>query len=191
MTNECLYSLNRRVVCLEMKNLIRVAIGSVPKNAGTFTFYRTLRPSLLDYGFDLCCVSVGKKEAIIWEDAFADEGCSCLAEKTGNVKKQAMIFVDWCTDQSVDIVMGINSVAILSALPHLPENIRVMSRCANSFDHGYQITVSCYERLVGIIAQTPRQVHDLSKKYGVSKDRLNLIPDGLSTTRREFFFCRA
>jgi len=166
-----------------MTQSIKFIFGSVPKDGGTFTFYRTLRPQLLEYEIDMCCVSVGQSEARLWDDDFADEGCVCLAEKTGNVKKQAVIFVDWCKGQGVDIVMGINSVAILSALPHLPGNIRVMSRCANSFDHGYQITVSCYERLAGIIAQTPRQVHDLSENYGVAKDRLSLIPNGIEIAK--------
>ena len=166
-----------------MTHTIKFIFGSIPKDGGTFTFYRTLRPQLIDYGINMRCVSVGKGEANLWDDDFADEGCFCLAEKTGNVKGQAMIFVDWCKDHGVDIVMGINSVAILSALPHLPGNIRVMSRCANSFDHGYRITVSCYERLAGIIAQTPRQIHDLSKNYGVAKDRLSLIHNGIEIVK--------
>lgn len=58
-----------------------------------------------------------------------------------------------------------------------------MARCANSFGHGYQITISCYERLAGIIAQTPRQVHDLSERYGVAKDRLSLIPNGIEIAK--------
>lgn len=157
--------------------------ASVPKDGGTFTFYRTIRPKLLEHSIDMKCVSVGQSETRLWDDDFADGECFCLAEKTENVKKQAAIFVDWCKEQNVDIVFGINSIAILSALPHLPGNIRVMSRCANSFDHGYQITVSCYERLAGIIAQTPRQVHDLSENYGVSKDRLNLIPNGIEIAK--------
>lgn len=165
-----------------MKNII-FAFGSVPKDGGTFTFYQTLKPQLLEYEIDMRCVSVGQSEACLWDDEFADEGCVCLAEKTENVKKQAMIFVYWCMDQGVDIVMGINSVAILSALPHLSGNIRVMSRCANSFEHGYKITVSCYERLAGIIAQTPRQVHDLSENYWVAKDKLNLIPNGIEIAK--------
>lgn len=68
------------------KNTI-IAIGSVPKDGGTFTFYRTLRPQLLEYGIDMRCVSVGQREAHIWDGAFADEGCFCLGENIGNVKK--------------------------------------------------------------------------------------------------------
>ena len=61
----------------------------------------------------------------------------------------------------LDVVMGVNSEAILSALPHLPERIRVLSRCANGFDHGYKITLSGRERLSGIIALSPRLAQDL------------------------------
>ncbi|MGK0176741.1 MAG: glycosyltransferase involved in cell wall biosynthesis, partial [Lentimonas sp.] len=100
-------------------------------------------------------------------------------------KKQAQTFVEWCENAGVDIVFGINSIAILSALPHLPQNIRVMSRCANAFDHGYRITVSCYERLSRIIALAPRQVDDLISIYGAEKDRIELIPNGTSTERFE------
>jgi len=161
------------------KNIV-IAIGSVPKDGGTFTFYRTLRPKLLEQGIDVYCVSVGKSEATLWDNAFADEGCVLLAASKANVKEQSEVFVDWCEKVGVDVVMAINSVAILSALPHLPEKIRVMSRCANAFDHGYRITVACYERLARIVALAPRQIHDLCSDYGVDEGRICLIPNGVA-----------
>ena len=168
---------------MEKNKIIRVAFGSVPKDGGTYTFYRNIRPVLNDYGIDIRCVTVGKTEADLVEPSLVDKGCVTLAAHTGNIKKQAQIFSHWCENMGVDIVLGINSVAILSALPHLPEKIRVMARCANSFDHGYKITVSCYDRLAAIIAQTPRQVEDLSNKYDVSMDKLALIPNGIEANR--------
>jgi len=159
---------------------ILLAFGSVPKDSGTFTFYRTLRPMLTNDGIDMRCVSVGEREAALWDQDFADEGCVQLAAHTANVKKQARAFADWCQEAGVDLVIGINSVAILSSLPHLPENLRVLSRCANSFDHGYRITVSCYDRLVRIVTTTPRQVRDLTRDYGVTEARMSLIPNGIA-----------
>lgn len=159
--------------------MIKFAFGSVPKDGGTFTFYRNMRPSLLKHGIDMRCVSVGSAQAELWEDAYDDEGCVLLAANTRNIKKQAMAFAEWCEAEQVDIVMGINSEAILSALPHLPERIRCMSRCANSFDHGYRITLSGYERLAGIIAQTPRQLKDLTETYGADPERITVIPNGI------------
>jgi len=158
---------------------IKVAFGSVPKDGGTFTFYRNMRPALLEYGIDMRCVSLGKAQAALWEDAYVDDGCVLLARKTRNIKKQAMEFAKWCEAESIDIVMGINSEAILSSLPHLPEKIRVMARCANAFDHGYRITLSCAERLARIIAITPRLEQDLINQYGANAEIMHLIPNGV------------
>ena len=144
---------------------IRVALGAVPKDGGTFTFYRNLRPAIKAYGIDLRCVTVGRREAELWEPGYADDGCVLLAPKTRSIKKQAQAFVAWCEEESIDIVIGLNSEAILSALPHLPEHIRVMSRCANAFDHGYRITLSCEPRLARIVAITPRLQKDLVESY--------------------------
>lgn len=159
---------------------IKIAFGSVPKDGGTFTFYRNIRPELEEYGIDLRCISVGNKEAGLWDSDFDDEGCVLLAENESDVKNQAMAFVDWCAETGVDIVMGINSFAILSALPHLPEEIRVMSRCANAFDHGYQITMSGRDRLSRIIATTPRLKNDLVRLYDADEGIIELIPNGIS-----------
>ncbi len=163
-----------------MSKSIIVAFGTVPKDGGTFTFYRNLRPAIQEYGIDLRCVAVGKDQAGLWEDAYADDGCVLLASGTRNVKKQAMAFAQWCEQAGVDIVMGINSEAILSSLPHLPEKVRVLSRCANAFDHGYKITMACAERLAAIIATTPRLEHDLVQSYGADRSKVCLIPNGIA-----------
>lgn len=166
-----------------MSKSILVAFGSVPKDGGTFTFYRNLRRPLLEQGIDLRCVSVGQQEANLWEPEYSDDGCVLLVPETADRKEQAMAFVDWCQREAVDIVIAVNSVAMLSALPHLPENIRTVARCANAFDHGYRITVSSYDRLSRIVALAPRQVGDLVNFYGASEDRITLIPNGTSVTR--------
>ncbi|MFW2439051.1 MAG: glycosyltransferase family 4 protein [Arenicellales bacterium] len=160
--------------------MVIVAFGSVPKDSGTFTFYRNIRPALLEHNIDIRCVSTGKAQAELWEDEYADEGCVLLASSTRNIKKQAILFAEWCEQECVDIVMGINSDAILSSLPHLPEKIRVLSRCANAFDHGYKITMACVGRLAAIVATTPRLETDLVGSYGANISLLHLIPNGIA-----------
>lgn len=156
-----------------------LAYGSVPHDTGTFTFYRNLRAGLRPYGWDVRCVSIGAQERRVWDPSFADEGCVLLAGDQTDRKRQAQAFVEWCDAEGVDVVMPINSVAILSAIPHLPESVRVVSRCANAFDHGYRITISGEDRLAKIVATTPRHIHDLTQRYGVREDRLTLIPHGI------------
>ena len=162
-----------------MKNNINIAFGSVPKDGGTFTFYRNIRPALEKYGIFMYCVAVGKEQAELWEKSYADSNTVLLAKDTYNVKKQAQAFVSWCVSMNIDIVMGINSEAILSAIPHLPKHIRVVSRCANAFDHGYRITLSGKERLQAIFALTPRLQDDLIEKYDANPAIMHLIPNGI------------
>ncbi len=160
-----------------------IAIGSVPKDSGTFTFYRTLREGLSQYGMEVKCVSVGASDAALCEEAFKDDGCVTLAAAESNIKKQSQAFADWCVKSGVDIVIGLNSVAILSSLQHLPVSIKIISRCATVFDHGYQITMSGYERLSKIVAVNPRQVSELVDCYGATQDRIVLIPNGTDINR--------
>lgn len=169
------------IVSSESRKIV-VAYGSVPKGSGTFTFYRNLRPRLLDHGIDLRCVTIGHHQATLWQDSYADEGCVLLAADSKRVKAQSMAFAHWCDAQAVDIVIGVNSQPILSSLYHLPRQIRVVSRCANAFDHGYRITLSGRERLCAIVATTPRLQHDLINAYGANEDLVRLIPNGIDTT---------
>lgn len=161
--------------------MIKFAFGSVPKDGGTFTFYRNLRPALLEHGIDMRCVAVGKTQAALWDQNYVDDGCVLLAPQTRDIKKQAQAFTDWCEDEQVDIVMGINSEAILSAIPHLPERLWVLSRCASGVDHGYKITMSGKERLTRIVATTPRLAQDLINHYGADPSIVHLIPNGIAS----------
>ena len=162
-----------------MKNNINIAFGSVPKDGGTFTFYRNIRPELETHGITMYCVALGRQQATLWEEGYADKNTVLLAANTYNLKKQAKVFVKWCETMKIDIVMGINSEAILSAIPHLPIHIRVVSRCANAFDHGYRITMSGRERLQAIFAITPRLQEDLINKYDADSAIMHLIPNGI------------
>jgi len=160
--------------------MINVAFASLPKDSGTFTFYRNQRMELLKRDINMRCVAVGAEQKELWNHAFADEGCVMLASNTRNLKAQAKIFADWCELEKIDIVIGINSPAILSALPHLPEHIRVVARCANAFEHGYRITMAGQERLARIIALSPRLRDDLLTKYDANPHLMRLIPNGIN-----------
>jgi glycosyltransferase involved in cell wall biosynthesis len=171
-------------------NAIKVAFGSVPKDGGTFTFYRNLRPALQDHGISLQCVTVGKKEAALVESTYVDSGCVLLAAESEDVREQAQSFAVWCHRESIDIVIAVNSVAILSALPYLPRYIRVLSRCANGFEEGYRVTLSGGKRLMKIIALTPRLKTDLVEKYAVQPSQICLIPNGIDPAPFETSFTR-
>ena len=162
---------------------IKIAYGSVPKDGGTFTFYKNQREALLRLGYQLICVSIGLRQSDLWDAKFADEGCVLLAKNTLSVKKQAKTFVQWCVKENIQFVIGVNSEAILSAIPHLPTNIRVISRAANAFDHGYKIVLSGGERIEQIVALTPRLRDDLVNQYNANPNIIRIIPNGIDKNR--------
>ncbi len=155
----------------------------MPKDGGTFTFYKNQRSALLQFGYELICVSIGKRQSELWEDDFADEGCVLLAKDTFSIKKQAQIFVAWCQKENIQFVIGVNSEAILSAIPHLPSQIHVVSRAANAFDHGYKIVLSGGKRIEQIVALTPRLKDDLVNLYAANPHIIRIIPNGIDKHR--------
>lgn len=167
---------------------IRIACGTVPKDSGTFSFYKNLRAGLWDSGIDVYCVSVGSEENALTVDSFVDGGCGSVASQERNTKRQSQEFVNWCREACVDVVIPLNSRAILCAIPHLPPNVRVISRCANSFDLGYWVTLLSRSRLSRIVAISPRQEQDLTNDYGVQKIDISLIPNGVDCSK---FACAA
>ena len=163
----------------------KIAFGSVPKDSGTFTFYRNIRAALAKRGVEIFCVTVGKPQSLLWEEAYADDGCVRLAPNSLSMKHQAQVFTQWCADNDIDCVMGINSEGILSAIPHLPARVRVLARCANAFDQGYRVTMSGAARLERIVALTPRLRDDLVADYGADPEKIVLIPNGIEAAKFE------
>ena len=159
---------------------VKIAYAAVPKEGGTYTFYKNIRKELAWLNFTMYCVAVGRVQADIWNEDYADENCILLAPNIYNVKKQAKEFVSWCIKENIDIVIGVNSEAVLSSIPHLPCHVRILSRCANAFDHGYRITLSGGDRVEAIVALTPRLKYDLINHYNAEKEIVELIPNGIS-----------
>ena len=155
------------------------AYGSVPKDGGTFTLYTSLRQGLKPLGWDIRCITVGAQEYALWDPAFADDGCVAIAPDEADLKRQARVFVDWCVANDVNVVMPVNSRAMLSALPHLPSQIRIVARCADSVDFGYKRTLYAMERLARIVATTPRHIEDMTQRYGALPEKIVLIPHGI------------
>ena len=162
---------------------IRVAYGSVPKEGGTFTFYRNHRDEFRTRGIDVRCVAVGTESDSLWNPSYADEGCVRLAPRTWSLRRQVEAFVSWCEVEGIDIVVPVNSRPILASIPHLPARVRVISRCANALHDEYLFAATGLERVSTVVALTPRLGRDLTADYAVDPGLIQLIPNGVDTER--------
>ncbi len=178
MGNDCLFVSDKRYMRKD-KKYIKVALGTVPKAGGTYTFYRNLRAQLRCQGIDVYSVTVGTTENALVNQSFCNDGCVFIADHEAEIKKQAQAFIRWCEEIQVDIVIAINSEAIMAALPHLPERIRVVSRVASVFDSGCRNVMAGYERLAKIVITAPGQKKVLVDKYRADTGRMVLIPNGV------------
>ncbi|MDB2576735.1 glycosyltransferase family 4 protein [Planctomycetota bacterium] len=162
---------------------IRVAYGSVPKEGGTFTFYRNHRDELQTRGIHVRCVAVGTESNGLWNPSYADEGCVRLAPRTWSLRRQVEAFVKWCEAEKIDVVIPVNSRPILASIPHLPARVRVISRCANALHDEYLFAATGLERVSTVVALTPRLGRDLAADYAVDPGLIQLIPNGVDTER--------
>lgn len=154
------------------------AYGSVPKDGGTFTFYRTLRPALREHGWDMRCVTIGAAEHANINPDFVDDGCVSIAPEERHPHRLAQQFLAWCEENNVRIFMPVNSQPMLNAIPHAPKDIKIVTRCADSTDEGYRRATYEHAYISHLCASTPRHTFDLPA-YGVPQDKISVIPHGL------------
>ena len=162
---------------------LRVAYGSIPKEGGTFTFFRNHRQPLAEAGVDLRCVTIGSEQNALWDPRYADPHCVRIAPSATALRAQVEAFIAWCDEERIDVVIPVSSRAMNAAIPHLPADIRVVARCANALHDEYMHAASHPERVSAVVALTPRLAQDLTALHGVDPDRIHLIPNGVESGR--------
>ena len=66
----------------------RLAYFSIPTVNGIYSFYKYLRPKLLNYGWDMKCITIGLHENLRLRKEFVDDGCVSIAPKEKNNQTQ-------------------------------------------------------------------------------------------------------
>ena len=156
-----------------------LAYGSIPKDGGTYTFFRNQREMFKQFGIEMFCVVLGKQEHSIMMPEHVVEGVVSLLPEETNPKLLTIGFLNWCKEIGVDIVMAVNSIPILNSIPYLPEHILVVTRAANAFEEGYHFATYSKQRINHFIALTPRLKWDLETEYGVDSSQITVIPNGV------------
>lgn len=156
-----------------------LAYGSIPKDGGTYTFFRNQREMFKQFGVEMYCVVLGKHEHSIMLPEHVVEGVISLLPEETDSKLLTIGFLNWCKEMGVDIVMAVNSIPMLNSIPYLPQHILVVTRAANAFDEGYHFATYSKERINHFIALTPRLKWDLESKYGIHPTQITVIPNGV------------
>jgi len=160
-----------------------IAYCGVPHAGGTYSFYIKLKRGLLPYGWKVSCVAAGRQDKSIWDESVAEDGCVLLAPDASSPLEQAKHFVKWVEANNVDIVFPGSNLAMQAAVPHLPPEVRVVSRCNCITRMTYALAVANLYRLHRVFVLSRRQFLDLSSSWRVPGERLALVPNGVELSR--------
>ena len=153
-----------------------------PHTGGIYSFARKLSAVLGDRL--LTAELEGEAERWTGHDAsLAGPEHAIIPVDGSSAASAARSVCDWIAAQAIDIVLvtPMTPTAVIDALPHLPANVRIVSRLTEISVHSYRMALRQQQALDLLIVQAPRQQSDLS-------DRLDglpvaLVPNGVDTGR--------
>jgi len=157
----------------------RIAYCVTPRAGGLFRFYRNLRSALAPHGWEVLAPVLGSYAAARWDPDFADQGCALIAEGESDRPRLARAFAAWTIQERIDIVIPMDDSIAASAVPHMPPEARLVTRCSNATSFGYRICAIHPQRLSRVIVMTPRLYDGLRRARRLRQEQLVIIPHGV------------
>jgi glycosyltransferase involved in cell wall biosynthesis len=158
-----------------------IAYGLAPHEGGTTTVYRNFARGLRALGWKVASVAVGKDAAHGCDPRFGDEFSEMLAPEETSLSGQVEAFLTWVEQEAVDIVIPNCEANIIAAVPHLPSRVRYLTICHTVVRSAYLSSTLHPDRLSQVVAINQRQMKELPQRWGVTQERLRLIPHGIDT----------
>lgn len=165
--------------------LAKVAFCAVPHHGGIYSVYRRLRLSAASHGWDVRSVQVAGEERYWYGHDTAISGPEHISIPVDGPGPQgaARAFGSWVEREGIDVVMPMSSRAALAALPYLPAQTAVVTRCVDITPFTYRLVTTCLARTDRIVVTSPRQQADLVRHYRVPPDRIRHVPNAVDLRR--------
>jgi glycosyltransferase involved in cell wall biosynthesis len=160
-----------------------IAYGLIPYAGGTTTFYRLFAQGLRAKGWQVYSVAVGAEAHQGFDPRFGDEYSVILAPDESDLTSQVTAFIEWVDQNQVNIVIPNTQANILTAIPHLPTQVRYLS-ISHNVTRGTYVIVSLHpDRLSAVVAINQRQLKDLEHRWRISPHLLRFIPYGIDPSK--------
>ncbi len=161
--------------------MIKVAYICEPQLGGTFTFFLRLRPELAKHGIDMRCVTLLSRDAIA-RSSFVDiDGVECVGCNETDLVGATRQLIDHLVSGGFGLVMILPGTDYLSgSLPaYLPRSIRCVIRVPMMTRGAYAPTQAIAPHLNRIYAVSERISDDLTRRYGISPDQVEVVHHGI------------
>lgn len=165
----------------------KVAFCTVPHYGGIYSVYRRLRAAVAEHGWDVCSVEVGDERQRWYGQAPELAGPEHVVINHGgfDLATAARALTAWAERAGIDILMPMSSPIALSALPHLPARLAVVTRCVDITPYAYRLATTCLARTDRIVVTSPRQRSDLVRRYRVPEGNIHHIPNAVEVDKFE------
>lgn len=182
MLHGCSHNSNCEYEGTMLENII-IACFIPPHTGGIFSFYRNFSSSLRDLGIKVLSVELND-ERISWntyDRCLADDSHNIIKTSTPLGVRACEELVRWLVEHRVTVVVitPLSPQVVYEAIPHMPENIKVISRMTEISSHGYKLALRAKGFLDAIIITCPRQADDL-RSLGCKED-IYMLPNCVNT----------
>lgn len=159
---------------------MKVAYFCEPQVGGTYTFFRSLRPILATLGVDFRCVSPISGERFKGTRYEGAEGVDFLT-LPADPAPATQVMLDHLQQQGFDLLMVLPAADILSCnLPrYVPRSLRSVMRVPMMTRGAYVPTQAMAGHLNAIFAVSDRIADDLTGRYGIARDQLQVVYHGV------------
>lgn len=160
---------------------MKIAYFCEPQVGGTYTFFRSLRPILAGHGIDLRCVpplTAADFRGSPYEKADGIDFLDLPADPHGITR----VMLDHLVRQKFDMVMVLPAADPVSCnLPrYLPRSIRAVMRVPMMTRGAYAPARAMAAHLDRIYAVSDRIADDLTGRYGLAREQLEVIYHGVN-----------
>ena len=166
---------------------VPVAFFTPPHLGGILTHFELLRDNLDPAEWDLRCWTEAARERVPgfrWVDVPGAVRVAAPADADGpDERALARAYVEEVVRRGVRIVMPMNDRAAISAVPHLPADVHVVSSCFDITAHSYAFAAAHADRLTRAVATSPRQRDDLIGRPGLPAGKVAFHPLTVDASR--------
>jgi glycosyltransferase involved in cell wall biosynthesis len=158
--------------------MVKIAFMGIPSLSGNYTHFKYLRDNLPDYRFYLVALGRFTDNNSIQDNDFINLGRHL--DRKMHQKELARLFLDFCEEQQIDIIIPMNSGIVASCIPFLKRE-KVIHIVNTDTQRVYHYITSSLEYSSKIVCISQRQRDVLSKRMApqVFESKTVLIPHGV------------
>lgn len=163
----------------------KVAFCTPPHYGGIYSVFRRLREAVAPAGWDVLSVYTSEDPArwYGYDASLGGDETVCVPVDKDSIQRQAQQLTDWFVRNDIAVVVPMSLPTAMAAVPHLPREIAIVTRCVDITPHAYRLATWGLPQIDRVVATSPRQCRDLQRRYGVSQDALCHIPNAVDVAR--------